>query len=78
MQVNAVTIKNAYPLPRIDVSLGALCVARWFSTLNLSSGYWQFPMDLASKGKAAFVNSSGLYEWTVKPFVSYVITKYFF
>ena len=67
-QVNAVTVKDAYPLPRIDDSLFALSRARWFSTLDLASGYWQILMDPASSGKAAFVTTSGLYEWTVMPF----------
>ena len=61
-EVNAVTVKDAYPLPRIDDSLCALSGAKWFSTLDLASGYWQVPMDPASSGKAAFVTKSGLYE----------------
>ena len=67
-QVNAVTIKDAYPLPHIDDFLCALSGAKWFSTLDLASGYWQVPMDPASSGKAAFVTTSGLYEWNVMPF----------
>ena len=67
-QVNAVTVKDAYPLPRIDNSLCSLSGAKWFSTLDLASGYWQVPMDPASSGKAAFVTTSGLYEWNVIPF----------
>ena len=67
-QVNAVTIKDAYPLPHINDSLCALSGAKWFSTLDLASGYWQVPMDPASSGKAAFVTTSGLYEWNVMPF----------
>ena len=67
-QVNAVTVKDAYPLPRIDDSLCSLSGAEWFSTLDLASGYWQVPMDPASSGKAAFVTTSGLYEWNVMPF----------
>ena len=67
-QVNAVTIKDAYPLPHIDDSLSALSGAKWFSTLDLASGYCQVPMDPASSGKAAFVTISGLYEWNVMPF----------
>ena len=38
-KVNSVTVKDAYPLPRIDESLSALGGARWFSTLDLASGY---------------------------------------
>ena len=67
-QVNAVTIKDAYLLPHIDDSPCALSGGKWFSTLDLASGYWQVPMDPASSGKAAFVTTSGLYEWNVMPF----------
>ena len=67
-QLNAVTIKDAFPLPRVDDSLAALSGSRWFSTLDLASGYWQVAMDAGTQEKAAFVTSSGLYEWTVMPF----------
>ena len=60
-QVNAVTIKDAHPLPHIDDSLCAFSAEKWFSTLDQDSGYWQVPMDPASSGIAAFVTSSGLY-----------------
>ena len=39
-KVNAVTWKDAYPLPRIDTTLDTLAGSKWFSTLNLLSGYW--------------------------------------
>ena len=67
-QLNAVTVKDAFPLPRVDDSLAALSGSRWFSTLDLASGYWQVTMDAGTQEKAAFVTSSGLYEWTVMPF----------
>ena len=60
--------KKDFPLPRVDDSLSALSGSRWFSTLDLASGYWQVAMDASTKEKAAFVTSSGLYEWNVMPF----------
>ena len=67
-QLNAATVKDAFPLPRVDDSLSALSGSRWFSTLDLASCYWQVAMDASTKEKAAFVTSSGLYEWNVMPF----------
>ncbi|PIK39352.1 Retrovirus-related Pol polyprotein from transposon [Apostichopus japonicus] len=40
-KLNNVTEKDSYPLPRIDDSLDTLAGSKWFSTLDLASGYWQ-------------------------------------
>ena len=68
-QLNATTIKDAHPLPRIDNLLDALHGARWFSTLDLKSGYWQVPITESDKAKTLFRTSSGqLYEFNQVPF----------
>ena len=67
-RLNNFTIKDAYPLPRIDESLDQLSGAQWFSTLDMNSGYWQIELDPADKHKTAFVTRQGLYEFNVMPF----------
>ena len=67
-RLNDVTIKDAYPLPRIDDSLDALSGADCFSTLDLASGYWQVGLADDARQKSAFVTNSGLYQFTVMPF----------
>ena len=68
-RLNSVTVKDAYPLPRIDDTLDALSESMWFSTLDLASGYWQIKLSEASKKKSAFVTPHrGLYHFNVMPF----------
>ena len=66
--VNNLTLKDSYPLPRIDDSIDALSGSKWFSTLDLANGYWQVKMDPADIEKTAFTTPFGLYQFKVMPF----------
>ena len=68
-QLNAATVKDTHSLPQNDDLLDALHGARWFSTLDLKSGYWQVPIMELNKEKTASRTSSGqLYEFNQVPF----------
>ena len=68
-KLNDVTVKDAHPLPRIDDTLEALKGAKFFSTLDLKSRYWQIPIKEEHKSKTAIQTSAGqLYEFNRLPF----------
>ncbi|PIK60135.1 Retrovirus-related Pol polyprotein from transposon [Apostichopus japonicus] len=67
-KLNDVTEKDSYPLPRIDDTLDTLSGAKWFSTLDLASGYWQVEVQERDRPKTAFVTGSGLFQFKVLPF----------
>jgi len=67
-RLNKLTLKDSYPLPRIDDCLESLAGSNRFSTMDLASGYWQIPMKECDKPKTAFITKSGLWEFNVLPF----------
>jgi len=67
-RLNQITKKDSYPFPRIDDTLDSLSGIKYFSTLDLLSGYWQLEMDSSSRGKTAFTAHCGLFESLVMPF----------
>ena len=67
-KLNKITKLNSYPLPLIDDILALLGNAKYFTSLDLKSGYWQVLMDEADKEKTAFTCHRGLFQFNVMPF----------
>ena len=66
--LNNVTIKDKYPIPRIDELIDKLGQAKYFSTLDATSGFHQLAIDAADKCKTAFSWRNGHYEFNRMPF----------
>lgn len=62
------TRKEAFLLPRIELSLDALTGACWFPTMDLASGYNQVPVTEEDQPKMVFCTSFALFEWNWMPF----------
>ena len=60
--LNEVTIKDAYPLPRIDESLARLGKAKIYTSIDLAWAFWQIPVRKADRHKTAFACELGLFE----------------
>ena len=67
-QLNNLTKKDAYPLPRIDTCLDALSGSSWFSTFDLRSSYHQVKLNPADAEKTAFICYRGQFEFKTMPF----------
>lgn len=68
-KLNELTVKDAYPLPRIEDTLDALQGSCWFSALDLKSGFWQVELEEEDRKKTAFtVGSLGFWEACRMPF----------
>ncbi|UYV80091.1 hypothetical protein LAZ67_18001653, partial [Cordylochernes scorpioides] len=67
-KLNEVTVKDVYPIPRIDDVMDTLQGSKYFSAIDLRSGYWQVEIEEKDKEKTAFTTTHGLYEFNVMPF----------
>ena len=68
-KLNSITVRDAFPLPRIDEALQAVHSSNWFSSFDLAQGYLQLAMEESDIKKTAFrAGSMGLYEFTHMPF----------
>jgi len=67
-KLNSKTVKDSFPLPRIDGILDQLSGNTWFSTTDLKSGYWQIKINSSDREKTAFSIGNGLWQFTVMSF----------
>ncbi|KAL0187224.1 hypothetical protein M9458_018894, partial [Cirrhinus mrigala] len=66
-KLNSQTIKDAYALPNLEEAFSVLSGSKWFSVLDLKSGFYQIEMEEADKQKTAFVCPLGFYEFNRMP-----------
>ena len=68
-KLNSITVRDTFPLPRIDEALQAVHSSNWFTSFDLAQGYLQLAMEESDiKKMACRASSTGLYEFTCMPF----------
>ena len=65
--LNDITVKNSYPLPRADELFDKLAKAKYFSKIDLRTGFYQILIALEDRHKTAFTTSQGLFQYNVLP-----------
>ncbi|KAE8604038.1 hypothetical protein XENTR_v10014546 [Xenopus tropicalis] len=65
--LNRRTVPDQYTLPRIEETLEALNGSKWFTVMDLRSGYYQVPMASEDQEKTAFICPLGFYQFTRMP-----------
>ena len=59
IKLNSVTVKDVYPLPRIDDALSRLAKTKYYSIMDMQSGFWQVEVTPESREKTAFITPDG-------------------
>ena len=67
-KLNDVTVKDCYPLPLLQDCIDALEGCRYFTTLDMASGYYQLDVAEEDRDKTAFVTKYGLFSFRIMPF----------
>ena len=67
-KLNAITIADQFPLPRVVDIIDSLSGDEWFTVIDLKSGYWQVKLDKQSIPKTAFTTTNGHFEFLRTPF----------
>jgi len=65
--LNEITVRNKYPLPRADELFDKLTKAKYFSKIDLRTGFYQILIAEADRHKTAFITTQGLFEYNVLP-----------
>ena len=66
-QLNNITERDCYPLPRIEETLNRLNGNNYFTKLDLKTGYHQIPIHSSDKDKTTFVTYNGIFRFNVMP-----------
>src|SRR5271163_3547272 len=68
VKLNSLTKKDSYPLPNIQFIFDSIGKSKWFTTMDLLSGFWQVMIKPEHRHKTAVITSRGLYEYAVMAF----------
>ncbi|OIR56751.1 MAG: uncharacterized protein A8A55_2499, partial [Amphiamblys sp. WSBS2006] len=66
--LNAITVTESHPMPTLQQIFTSLEGARYFSTLDLTKGFWQLPVSSEDAEKTTFTTKFGTFRWNVMPF----------